>query len=360
MTTNAGKRKPYQIQEGPQAEDIDSMFEQLYRRIDELQAQIDAGSDGVGDHDLLGAEHVDTTPAAPVNGDLIVAQAGAWARKEKGANAEYLQMIAGAPEWDPLDAADLTGVVPTASVLHDVLSAHHQDSVPASPQLGDVIVALNETSPDAKYWLAGEAADILATALEPGSAKYWLAGSPMTGIASLGDVAWQRKGIGAAGYVPVSDGARWDWQPLSAVSGNRGASAYRSSDLTLTDLVEAAITFDATHFDDGGFWSAGSPTRLTVPSADAGLYAINAAVALDVAIATGHVQLFLKVNGVEVARNSSAASNTVVLEGRGGVTYIGKLAAGDYVELFAVIETSSGSHTLKGGSTKTYLQLAKV
>jgi hypothetical protein len=50
-------------------------------------------------HDLLSLTHPDTTPAAVVNGDLLVGQGGKWARFAKGDDGKIFEMVSGAPAW---------------------------------------------------------------------------------------------------------------------------------------------------------------------------------------------------------------------------------------------------------------------
>lgn len=332
------------------AQRLQQTFDLIFAQLRRLTSQV-GGSTA---HDILSATHADATVASAVDGDILIRSGGTWRRLEIGTDGHFLQVGAGLPTWG-VDGSLLEGLE------HDVLSARHEDSDPASPILGDLITALDVGSVEhSKYWIDGESVDIIPTSNGEGDQRYWRDGAASDALAASGTVKWQRKAIGAAGTVPVSDGSRWDWSTIGSAAGaSVGASAYRSSDLLLAVLTETAISLDAEHFDDGDFWDSGDPTRLTVPADQGGLYVANASAALDVALGTGHVQLFLKKNGTEVARNSAAATNTATLEGRGGVTWIGKLNAGDYIELFAVLE-SGVAHLLKGGSTKTYLQLAKV
>jgi hypothetical protein len=100
MASNRGKRKPHQIQQGPQAELIDTMFDELYRRIAGVEDVVIAGGGGVPVHQILSVAHDDTTVDTPVDGDILIRTGGEWARLPKDAtNLKVLQLVAGLPAW---------------------------------------------------------------------------------------------------------------------------------------------------------------------------------------------------------------------------------------------------------------------
>lgn len=209
MATNAGKRKPYQIQRGEQASDIDAMFEQLYRRLAAVEEA--SGSGEVEPNPLLdGDQHEDTEAGTPETGDIITAQSDKWARKAKGDDGQVLAMVSGEPEWSN-DGSALTGVPTTP---HNVLSSSHADSVAANPVLGDLIVAIRTGAgavDHGQYWLAGAACDILPTSLDPGGVRFWFEGAPLTSIASAGEPKWQRLPRGSAGQVLKATALGVEW-----------------------------------------------------------------------------------------------------------------------------------------------------
>lgn len=45
-----------------------------------------------------------------------------------------------------------------------------------------------------------------------------------------------------------------------------GAAVSRSSEQTISDTTDTAMTWVTEEFDDGGYYAGGSPTRLTVPT----------------------------------------------------------------------------------------------
>jgi hypothetical protein len=86
-------------------------------------------------HNLLSATHPDTTAAAPVTGDLVVAQAGSWARFAVGATDRVLRVVAGLPSWSTIvdamvDASAAIGwskISKTGSSLADLATRSASD-----------------------------------------------------------------------------------------------------------------------------------------------------------------------------------------------------------------------------------------
>ena len=87
------------------------------------------------------------------------------------------------------------------------------------------------------------------------------------------------------------------------------------------------LSFSAPSFDTGGFWSAGSPTRLTVP---AGVSYVQAAASIDLGYTCSVCEIYILKNGNLVAQSYGATANT----GFGGATFtaiapVVQVAAGD-------------------------------
>lgn len=271
----------------------------------------------------------------------------------------YAQLRKFRSEIDDLDEETATPSVDT----HDLLSTTHPDTVVDDPQLGDLIVGGEASAVDvSKYFLDGHAFLGVPTATRGiGTAKYWLDGGVVIPMPNAsGTISWRRLALGEAGTVLTSDGLQtnWEFPGAGAAASAIGASVYRSGNLLLADGVPVALTFDAEHYDDGALWDAAAPTRLTIP--ENGTYLILGTYTMAPAFGTGHAQAYLVVNGAtEIARNSSAASNTAALSGVGQVACLRKLTAADYVEMYVVIEYPPG-HILIGGSAATFLQIAKV
>ena len=99
----------------------------------------------------------------------------------------------------------------------------------------------------------------------------------------------------------------------------------------------SALPWDLTEEDLSGMWSVGSPTKLTVPAAQAGVYAVEGYVRFT--SNAGSVGIFY---AIEVLQNRTGAN--VAMAGTdvlAGVEYVlpfagsARLAVGDYLEVFA-------------------------
>ena len=303
------------------------------------------GSGGGGaPHDLLSTEHPDTTPATVVNGALIVGKAGTWQREDGGDPGQVLITNPdGTLGWSN-DGSGLTNV-PVAA--HDLLSAPHPDTVPAAPQVGDVVYAepgieegLDEVFFDGA-WIAGVPIG------NPFGLSYWYEGAPFA--AAYGDAAtvkWVRK--------PLADllGA--------SASETVGVTVYRSSNLILSDQTLTAVPWQMASVDDAAFWNGGSPTRLTVPAGRGGWYSITAFATWTDAFA-GRGWTILYVNGAEVARVLAlVVPNTVSPRlANAQIVLNRKLAVGDYVE-FYLYQHNFAPFTIVGGATNTFLSMVKA
>lgn len=118
--------------------------------------------------------------------------------------------------------------------------------------------------------------------------------------------------------------------------------------------TETAIPWDAADHDDGAMWSAGSPTRLTVPT-NFSRVRITGGITW-ASNATGTRAIVAKKNGSYVAGlpNVIAASPGAVAFGQSAPGAIVQVTAGDYLELF-VTQTSGGSLNLTSAGDVTWL-----
>jgi hypothetical protein len=344
------------------AQKIQYTFDVLFGQLRTLKAAIDAidsgsGTGGSGPHHMLSATHTDSTAAAEVDGDLIVGSGGTWRRLPKGPDGSALVIdVGGAPIW--------SATMP-AGHYHNLLSTPHPDTDPASPILGDMVVAQDTgaTADTLAHWIDGEPWDVLPTTGDLGGAAYWLDGGAFESLASSGTVLWRRKANGTSGYVWTAGPSGPDWQPAGGTTGgSSSAAAYRSSDFTLADTTPTAVTLQATIFDNGGFWSAAAPTRLTVPTGQGGTYIVTGSFALDSGYA-GISYAFIYVNGVLKATGQTGGVNaTAPFIDPASVTAILRLNSGDYVELYAEIRNNvvGATFTVKGGATNTALELGRL
>jgi hypothetical protein len=374
-----------------QVEGLNATIENIYTELRRLT--------GGTAHDILSATHSDSEPAAEVDGDIITGQAGAWKRLPVGADKEHLVVDGTDPAWGTdgsaltdlnasnittgtLDAARLatSGVVagtygdathvPQVTVdnkgrvtaaadvaisapTHSLLSTTHPDTTPASPTLGDLVVAQNAGALDVgKYFLDGVAFDYVPNANDVGAEAFWIDGAPGAGLVSSGAVKWARKANGTAGYVLTAGATGAEWQPASF--GGSGVTVYRASNFILADRVATAVTHSTVTVDDSSFWSAGAPTRLTVPASKAGWYSVVGQ-AVFAAVTGRKVYAQIYVNGVERA---SVGGDAKILQ----VSGMFKLAVGDYVELYLYAEqnVAGDPEAITGGSASTFLSMVKL
>lgn len=245
---------------------------------------------------------------------------------------------------------------------HNLLSATHPDTIPADPVQGDIITALGSTPVDAgKYWLGGSALLFEDLNDDTGGLDFWLDGSGfvMGGFSSSSGsgTKWQRKAIGAAGLFLGSTGAEVDW--LAPSTASEQASAYRTSNLSVSKATDTAITFDATHFDTASFWSSLAPTRLTVPTGQGGKYIVLGQITWLASVTAFTTKI--RLNGTTVL-GAGGGSDVIGLNDLPmHVGVLADLAAGDYIELIGYWNYSdAGPRTVVGGSRSTFLQLVKV
>jgi hypothetical protein len=351
--------RPSSLEWPPTREQWDALnetIEDIYRELRRI-----AGSSST--HELLSATHSDTTEADEVDGDLITGQAGAWKRLAKGTNGQVLEMVSGAPAWSndgsglqDLNAAELTGTAPTAVVEHDLLSAHHVDTVTADPVVGDIVIATAPGAVDAlKYWFDGLSFPALSRIIDAQS--YWFDGLPGDALLTPTTPKWQRLAKGSAGQnlIATATGVEWGGSGSTGAGDPVGAHAQQSGNVTLTQGTTATISFGATSYDRGGFWASGSPTRLTIPTGQSGLYHVVGQI--DV------TQTFSSTVMVGIYKNGTLlAEFEVATPATGGrqVSCIADCLGGDYLELKATHGSAAGDATITGGSNATFLQATKL
>jgi hypothetical protein len=154
----------------------------------------------------------------------------------------------------------------------------------------------------------------------------------------------------ADGEALVFDAATGLWMPgaVAAAGGSSqpvddGAHVSRVATQSLTNTTAAAITFDTEVRDDGGYYDAGSPTRLTITNA--GWYVLTGSVQF-AANATGLRRAYFRVNNTTdysvASVNAVSSAGLVTVPVAAAVLY---LAAGDYVELWARQDSGGSLNT---------------
>lgn len=251
----------------------------------------------------------------------------------------------------------------------------HVDTRTKTRVLGDLIQAIGPYT-GAKFWGYGAALLPLLTGSETGGAKFWGGGLVFPGIfggASGDDVLWDRLPIGPSGTFLKSTGAQAEWSPIGdlgtiTASSQPAAKAYKTSNQTIADGANASdffggtqVVFHTTEYDQGGFWSAGSPSRLTVPSGQGGKYVVIGQASWET-ITSGRRCAWIYKNGrrrgiTEIPGDDGGLNLSFC------VATTLALVPGDYVELFVRIDNVGSSKQLLGDTSDlslTQLQLVKV
>lgn len=149
--------------------------------------------------------------------------------------------------------------------------------------------------------------------------------------------------------------------PTTLFTQFRGARARMTSDDTTQNITtETAVTFDAVDFDVGSFWSAGAPTKLTIP---AGVTYVELTGQAVISLSTSDTICIVSIqhfNSSNVLQH--VFGNRFVEHGSTGWTLQAStgpidVATGDYFVL-TVREETDNSVTIGGtGTTETFLAL---
>jgi len=130
-----------------------------------------------------------------------------------------------------------------------------------------------------------------------------------------------------------------------------GAKVYRTTTQAIPDTTATAVSFDAEEFDQGDLWLAGAPTKLTLPYS--GVYSIVGYAEFEAAANTNERRIYIYSNGASIIRQKYpiiGAAITVEMI----ATYVGRFAAGDYLELY-VRQDSGGNLNVNAGSDDNFL-----
>jgi hypothetical protein len=240
---------------------------------------------------------------------------------------------------------------------HNLLSAVHPDTVPASPEVGSVVVGVAASPVDTGlYWFDGQPLPGVASELDPGGNAYWFDGQPYDVLGlTLTDAVWQKLVPTVPNSVLTWDGSSVAFAPLASVFA--GAKAYRSTNLAVTGGAWQTVPWSAAAFDTG-FWDVTAPSRFTVPTGKTGTYQLTATAFWQTDATVTSFLLGWRVNGTTVLEYAATANVTDV-----GMqaTALVQLEEGDYVE--AIVDYASGSmtgRTITGGTTTCVGSIVKV
>ena len=123
---------------------------------------------------------------------------------------------------------------------------------------------------------------------------------------------------------------------------------------TIPDNTATIVDFPTERFDVGGYYN-NSTMRFTPPP---GRYVVTASADFSVISASAACYIRIFKNGTTIA-SSVPKQVTVANLHQTAVTQVVDIAAGDYLEIFA-IQTSGVDATLAGSSTLTYFSASKV
>ena len=200
-----------------------------------------------------------------------------------------------------------------------------------------------------------------------GSVPDWVALSGLLPSGSDGDIlyysggTWQKLTIGSTNQVIAVAGGVPDWTDLTALAEIAAVATlvYKSSDYTLPDLVETAISFDTEVFDDTDMWVSGNPTKIIVSQDGNYIITCGATVA---AASLGLLYIILYNNGVEIARVLTNCGANSAIDEEGQLTCVTKLVENDeiVVKLYWIPNVAGTDATIKGGQTRTFFQIVST
>lgn len=259
------------------------------------------------------------------NGDLLTFNGGNNVRFPIGTNGQYLSIVAGMPSW--------VSTSPTGSPLTTKGDLYTFSTLDARLPVGTNGQVLSSDSTQ-------------ATGLK------WVAPStPTLPLTTKGDIlgydtAANRIPVGTNGQVLTSDssqalGVKW------AAPASLGGALVQGSAQSQTAGTPLTWNNPAI-FDPDGYWSSGSPTRLTIPTGKGGKL-FNAFTTVEINTASARRVNFL-VNGT---KRIAGASLTNFILNTSAILY---LADGDYVQ----VTIGDGSEAIITTDQTPYFGLAPI
>ncbi|WP_141703735.1 hypothetical protein [Planobispora rosea] len=118
----------------------------------------------------------------------------------------------------------------------------------------------------------------------------------------------------------------------------------------LTSFSDTTLTFSSARYNTNSMWSAGAPTRITIPSGMGGIYHIGSSVGLS-GSSGQYVGASIRLNGSTViAKQELQSSSTCTIN----LTGDWEASAGDYFELIARVNTSGFTTRTNPGDTPEF------
>ncbi len=273
--------KPYDIQwpVTPQRiEDINANFDAIWRALAIVEAS--AGSGGVSSHNLLSAVHLDTTPGIVIRGDLIYG-AGAtpsWARLAKGTAADVLTMGANEPAWAAIPtqtslllSATHTDTTPAAAVRGDLIVAQGVSPLWARLPKGTSGYALIMGANEPAWTVIPTQTSALLSAVHTDTSPAAVVRGDLLSGQGI-SATWSRLAKGLE-YDTLQMGAaepQWNTNPRMATLG-LGVAAESGANAA---VLKMAGTYYGVPVDDGNSsaaktidWATGNEHKLTLTSA---------------------------------------------------------------------------------------------
>ena len=219
----------------------------------------------------------------------------------------------------------------------------------------------------------GTTGQVLAKATNTDMDFSWVTdapGIPATILDAKGDIiaataadTASRLAVGANNTVLTADstaptGLKWA-TPAAGVTFSGAQATANGTSYSYTSSVETLLTFATETFDTNNFHSTSSNTgRLTIPTGGGGKYLFNAT-GIFIGTVPGYCYVKLYKNGARIsdALAYGASLGNVLTNSNGAVSgsIVHDAAAGDYFELYIQSDQSTGTKSLYGSFSCSFL-----
>ena len=165
-----------------------------------------------------------------------------------------------------------------------------------------------------------------------------------------------RLGIGSTSQVLTVSGGVPTWADASSGAASFvGCSMYKTSNQSISNDINTALTFTAEEFDTSSFHdNATNTSRITIPSGKAGKYLFVGYLSFETNSAGSRSITFVKNGTTTIAAGSRVmAVSETGSDTRLNLSYIANLSVGDYVEMFGY-QKSGGSLNVQGDPIDTF------